>query len=328
MKTIRHWYSGPAAHVVFVVVMLALFPSGHSSLHAADKLFQSHDVVAFLGGEDTVAMNEHGYMELLLIQAASRAGVDARFRNLGWEGDTVFEQRRDLNFGTWSEQLQRAEATVLICRFGKMEALRGTEHLGAFLEAYEKLLDEWTRRTDRIILLSPTPFERAPGQAPDLASKNGDVAAYAQAIQALAEKRGIRFVDLYQPLLAGANEGRNLTRDGQHLNAAGHWTVAQETARQLGFETAEGKIQFDAPNQAVLPSQLERARQLIRQKNRLWFDYWRPMNWAFLAGDRTEQPSSRDHRDPSVRWFPQEMREFLPLIEQKESEIRKLIELP
>jgi hypothetical protein len=328
MKTIRHWYSAPAPQTGIVLVILALFPSSHSCLHAADALFQSHDVVAFLGGEDTVAMNEHGYMELLLSHAASRAGANPRFRNLGWEGDTVFEQRRDLNFGTWSEQLQRAEATVLICRFGKMEALRGTEHLGAFIEAYEKLLDEWSRRTDRIVLLSPTPFERAPDQAPDLASRNGDVAAYAQAIQALAEKRGLKCVDLYQPLLAGVDEGPNLTRDGQHLNAAGHWAVARETARQLGLEPAEGKIQFDAPNQAVRTDRLERARQLIRQKNRLWFDYWRPMNWAFLAGDRTEQPSSRDHRDPSVRWFPQEMLEFLPLIEQKESEIQKLIEQP
>jgi hypothetical protein len=45
------------------------------------------------------------------------------------------------------------------------------------------------------------------------------------------------------------------------------------------------------------------------------------MNWAFLAGDRTEQPSSRDHRDQKIRWFPAEMNQFLPLIETKEREI-------
>ena len=60
---------------------------------------------------------------------------------------------------------------------------------------------------------------------------------------------------------------------------------------------------------------------LIRAKNRLWFDYWRVQNWAFLAGDRTEQPSSRDHLDRTKRWFPAERERFLPLIEKKEQEI-------
>ena len=70
-----------------------------------------------------------------------------------------------------------------------------------------------------------------------------------------------------------------------------------------------------------MPDPSERLRQVIQAKNRLWFDYWRPMNWAFLHGDRTEQPSSRDHRDPKIRWFPDEMKRFLPLINQLEDEI-------
>jgi hypothetical protein len=60
---------------------------------------------------------------------------------------------------------------------------------------------------------------------------------------------------------------------------------------------------------------------VIRAKNRLWDRYRRPQNWAFLAGDRTTQPSSRDHLDPTKRWFPEEMKEFTPLIEAKEREI-------
>jgi hypothetical protein len=63
---------------------------------------------------------------------------------------------------------------------------------------------------------------------------------------------------------------------------------------------------------------------LIRAKNRLWERYRRPQNWAFLAGDRVSQPSSRDWRDPNKRWFPEEMEQFVPLIEQKEKEIWEL----
>jgi hypothetical protein len=66
---------------------------------------------------------------------------------------------------------------------------------------------------------------------------------------------------------------------------------------------------------------ISRLRQVIVAKNRLWFNYWRVQNWAFLAGDRTNQPSSRDWRDPSIRWFPPEREQFVPLIEAQEKAI-------
>ena len=49
-----------------------------------------------------------------------------------------------------------------------------------------------------------------------------------------------------------------------------------------------------------------------------WFDFWRPMNWAFLEGDRDEQPFSRDPRDNRVRGLAIEMQDFLPLIRRLE----------
>jgi hypothetical protein len=79
-------------------------------------------------------------------------------------------------------------------------------------------------------------------------------------------------------------------------------------------------------NLAPYPQGLEPLRHLVIAKNRLWFNYWRVQNWAFLAGDRTNQPSSRDWRDPSKRWFPAEREEFLPLIEAKEKEIDAFVE--
>ena len=68
----------------------------------------------------------------------------------------------------------------------------------------------------------------------------------------------------------------------------------------------------------------EPVRVAVAEKNTLWFRYTRPTNWAFLAGDRTEQPSSRDHRDLKVRWFPSELEQFVPLIAEAEHRIEKL----
>jgi hypothetical protein len=76
------------------------------------------------------------------------------------------------------------------------------------------------------------------------------------------------------------------------------------------------------------PPTLPGLHAAIVAKNRLWFHYTRPQNWAFLAGNRTNQPSSRDHLDPSKRWFPEEMEQWVPLIEAKEKEIWALAAAP
>jgi GDSL-like Lipase/Acylhydrolase family len=289
---------------------------------AAETLsFQSNDVVALLGGENVVAMQENGYLELLLTLAGSGPGI--RIRDLGWEGDTVFEERRDLNFGSWEDQLSRAGATVLFCQFGQMESLRGKAGLESFKKAYQELLDRFLIRTRRLVLFSPIPFERKPAPLPDLSLRNADARLYAKAIQALARARGLRYVDLLGPLEleAGRHPNRPWTRDGLHLNPWGHWLAARATAAQLGWSGPLARVTFQIESDTLTPPTLEQARRIIVEKNGLWFDYWRPMNWAFLKGDRIDQPSSHDYRDPKVRWFPKEMEEFLPLIADKEERI-------
>mgnify|MGYP006961368343 FL=1 len=90
------------------------------------------------------------------------------------------------------------------------------------------------------------------------------------------------------------------TRDGLTLNALGLETLATVVAG------------------GAVPAAKDELVVRVRKKNRLWESYWRPTNWAFLHGDRTSQPSSRDHADPRQRWFPAEMEGFKGLIETQE----------
>ena len=71
------------------------------------------------------------------------------------------------------------------------------------------------------------------------------------------------------------------------------------------------------------PTSAEKLRQAIRQKNDLWFRYWRPTNWAFLYGNRQTQPSSRDHTNPSQRWFPKELENALPQLDAAQRRIHE-----
>ena len=285
--------------------------------------FQTNDVIAFVGGEDVVEMQRNGYLELLLTVALPDHKL--RFRNLAFEGDTVFEQHRQLNFPSWEKQLERVGATVVVAQFGQAESLTGTNRLADFVSAYEKLLNRFTSGGRRLVLLSPTPFEKAPDPLPEPKDRNAILDVYVDAIRRLAQERKSGFVDLFTHWQPEPSQSSmpSISRDGSHLNSRGQWNVAREIFTALGFGDFWVTLGIDARSGAVSHPRPEPLRQLIIEKNRLWFDYWRPQNWAFLHGDRTEQPSSRDHRDPKKRWFPEEMERFLPLIEEKEREIWK-----
>jgi hypothetical protein len=104
------------------------------------------------------------------------------------------------------------------------------------------------------------------------------------------------------------------TQDGLTLNDHGAELLADIIAFYLGNNKGPD------PSEA----ELEKLRSLGMQKEALWHRYWRPSNWAFLYGDRTTQPSSRDHLNPNVRWFPQELEQYRALIDAKENELWKL----
>src|SRR5688572_15812658 len=105
------------------LVIFLFVPRG--TANTAEPFFKKGDVIALVGGEDMVVASEYGYLELLLVRALP--DYHLRFRDLACEGDTVFEQRRELNYPSWEEQLDKVGATVVIAQFGQMESLAGKE---------------------------------------------------------------------------------------------------------------------------------------------------------------------------------------------------------
>ncbi|MCA1963136.1 MAG: HEAT repeat domain-containing protein, partial [Prosthecobacter sp.] len=253
----------------------------------------------------------NGYLQTQLI--ASKPELKIKVRNFGWEGDTVFEQWRDggnyqnldpkraaaekrisAETGTdswrqqrdWRQQLKEVGATVVIAQFGQMESLNGVEKLTQFIEAYERLIEEFADEGRRVVLVAPVPFERSAA-----------LSEYTDAIRALALKKGLHFIGPIHTI-------------GPILDENGHREMAEQITKAFGLQTTS--------NEAV--------RAQVIEFERLWFDYWRPMNWAFLMGDRTNVPYSRDWKDSSKRIFPQEMEDFRPLLDQAERNIWAAIE--
>ena len=278
--------------------------------NAVGPAFKPNDVVALTGGEEIVAMGESPDFEVLVLRQPSLSTV--KFRNVACEGDTVFEQFRQLNFPAWPGQLKRIGASVVIAQFGKMESLQGVEAIPEFVQAYERLLEVFAADGRRVIVISPSAFSRPVIRAhlpwrdvPDSSARNDALAVYVSAIRELARRRGHRFVDWFSASRGGAD-----SRDGIHPGADGYRAMAAAIGIEFGFANPSGA----AP-------QLTSA---VVEKNRLWSNYWRPQNWAFLHGDRTEQLFSRDHRDTNVRRFLIEIEDYVPLIVRKEEEIARL----
>lgn len=256
-----------------------------------------NDVIASIGGGNLEAAQNHGHLETILTSRHPKHRL--RFRNVAWEGDTVYEQWRDVNFGAWSEQLAWLKASVLVVQFGQMESLDGVARLPDFIAAYEKLLDEFEKQTRQIVLVSPMPFEKpGPKLAPDLRERNRDVTAYSAAVRQLAVQRKHIFVDL-----SSLPADDRLTRDGIHLLPGAHAVIDHFISEQLGISISPGDVR-------------EGLRELIQEKNRLWFDYWRPMNYAFAFGDRMHVPFGKG--DPMLR---EELEIYGPILNSAEAMI-------
>jgi hypothetical protein len=269
---------------------------------------QKDEVIALLGGSEAVAIAEEGSLESLLM--LSYSAHKPKLRSLAWETDTVFRQDRPLNFGDLTLQLRRCEATCVFLMFGRQECLeRGESGLEEFRAALGKMIETCKAVTPRLVIVEAPPFEKSPPPLPDLSAKNAALAKYNEVLQALAEKHGAFF--------ASSGEGWNhqrpyrLTSDGVNLT--------REGAQELGLRVLTGAHLMERPDVTAL-------RPLIQAKNKLWHEYWRPSNWAFLYGDRTAQPSSRDHLNPQVRWFPKELEKYQGMIKTQEEAIWKQAE--
>jgi hypothetical protein len=175
------------------------------------------------------------------------------------------------------------------------------------------------------VLVAPPPYGNTGGLLPNLASHNRDLAAFVREVHALATRWKLPLIDAYREL-SGINEPHEpFTENGLQLSIVGQAAIAKAFAQELGFSALADKAGGLNPQTGTWSNPaFERVRQQVLVKDRLWFNYYRPQNWTFLGGDRISQPSSRDHKNPTVRWFPQEMEKYIPLIKAREEEISTL----
>ncbi len=323
--------AAPAAAVaeVSALVRPLVRPTIPVEAFASGFAIDSDQMIAILGGTNALESGRRGYLETLLTAAHSQHRV--RLRNLAWQADTVYQQQRPRNFyasnkpdyGERDGRIQ-IKADIIFFWMGQVESLDGLERIDEFTAAYSQHLDQIAEYTKRIVLVTPVPFSNPLNLEIDMKTRRESLAVYADAIRKIARDRKLAVVDLSKAFGSGDTPLPH-SQNGLHLSAAGHWDAAREFASQLGFAERVASIKWYDSDASLEPASAETLRQAIEGKNDLWFRYWRPTNWAFLYGNRQQTASSRDHTNPSHRWFPEELQKALNHLDSAEQQVHEAV---
>jgi putative membrane-bound dehydrogenase-like protein len=280
MMAHRHHWVRKGFLLSGAIVVLALVAAGPSPQASKPFVFHKDDVVAVLGNGLADRMQHSPWVEAAL--QSHLKGLNVRFRDMGFSGDTVKSRPRSKGFTSEEDYLRHVAPTVIFMMFGYNESFAGP---GGASE-YEKQLAELVERyrglrkkegvDARFVLFSPIAYESTGNpHLPDGTKHNANLAAFAQATERAAEATGATFVDLYTPTakLFAARQGR-FTVNGIHLNDAGY--------RELASIISQSLLGKPAPSPAALRGLYAAALD----KNWHWHNRYRATDGNDIWGTR------------------------------------------
>ncbi|MFL2867109.1 MAG: hypothetical protein ACJZ8Y_18005 [Pirellulaceae bacterium] len=185
-------------------------------------------------------------------------------------------------------------------QFGQMESMDGLGRLQDFEEHYRKLLKDVAQQARHIVLITPVPFEKPRSSLiPDVSRHNMALAEYVKVSEKLAKEFDATLVNMF------FDREKRRTGNGVHTLGGHEVLTATEIAFKLGVTPG------DIEDSALLDA--------VQEKQRLWYDYWRPANWKLLYGDDSRREFTRGGE--SYIPFREEWRKLQPLVALAEERI-------
>jgi hypothetical protein len=204
------------------------------------------DRVVFIGNTFFERDLKYNHLETALsLRWPSR---NVTFRNLGWDGDTVWGDARAEfgspadGFSSLAKHVADLKPSVLFVAYGLSESFAGPGGVDPFIQQLDKMLDMLSRTQARIILLSPIRHEDLGRPLPDPAEHNRVLQLYVDAIAKVAARRSCDFINLFD--LAGSKE-QPLTQNGIHLNDRGYRAATWTIERSLGLPPLQWEASID-----------------------------------------------------------------------------------
>jgi hypothetical protein len=271
--------------------------------------FKKDQHIALIGGSLGAGMDHYSYFETELY--LRNPDKDLIIRNMCDDGDTpgmriragrkspwtfpgaekfqpeVANQRRNTNDGTLETEdavLTRQKINLIIGMFGHAESFAGKEGVENFKAELDGLIQHSLSQkydgadSPEIVLVSPTAYQDLSAKygTLDVEQRNADLALYTQAIQSIAEKNSLPFIDLYTPtksLFAEAKE--DYTVDGALLNQKGYKWLSTYLATQLCGETDPSAL-----------AHRDLVHEMVKEKNWCWLSDYKVLNGVHVFGRR------------------------------------------
>lgn len=283
-------YTGMSrACMIFLGVLLV----SSNEISAQTFSLQEGDRVVFLGNSFFERALDYCHLETLLTLQWPECNIS--FRNLGWDGDTVYGHsraggRRRAVFGDAEEAFQRMIAhvrsvkpTVIFLAYGFNESFDGDEGIETFRDGLRRLVGELDSESTRFVFISPTPMEEGFGtklgdsSRKYVSKRNAMLQKYSRVLAEQARIGKHAYIDLFNTL---PQTGKPITNNGIHPTEEGYRQLAVIIGDELKLPPSQLHID---------PEQSERVRAAIVRKNTLYFHRWRPRNDAFVYGERKSE---------------------------------------
>jgi putative heme-binding domain-containing protein len=251
--------------------------------------FVKGERIAILGNSTAERMTLFGHFETML--HLNFPNLELVVRNFGRPAEEVAIQQRSADYTKLDDPLYAFNPDTFLCFFGFNESFKGPGGVEKFRADYEAFIDDYSKKyprddagsKPRFVLVSPMAVEDSGDPLlPDAAAQNANLRQYTAVVKAVAEKRKLAFINLFDSMaeLFAKEPGLQYTTNGCHLNQAGDERLGRVLVRQL-FGIGEEKPDFAT-------SQFEKMRAAVNDKAWVHMQDHRMLNgWYVYGGRRT-----------------------------------------
>lgn len=269
--------------ILCLISVTILLISNHEARGAQQHLkLNPNDRIVFIGNTFAERMQNAGYLETL---------IHSRFpdqqlviRNLGWSADELTLRPRSKDFQDHGHNLEDHKADVIIACFGFNESFAGKKGLAKFEADLNQFIDTTLeakyngKSNPRLVLFSPIANENLNRNGlTDCKENNKRIQLYTNAMQKIAKKKNVVFVDLFTPSKKLMEDGKTpLTFNGIHLTDYGYQQLAPAIDAAL----------FGPNHKSGSTVDMKKLRAEVLEKNlQFWYDY-RSVNGYYIYGGR------------------------------------------
>lgn len=278
--------------------------------------FRDGDRIVFVGNEFFERDADRCYIESELTTRFPDKNLT--FRNLGYSGDTVRADARNLcsgwavfgpadqGFDRLKELIEHIKPTLVFVAYGMNESFDGPKGVELFAQGLGRMLDMLSTSAPgvRIVLVSPIRHEDLGRPLPDPTEHNQDIELYVSAMGKLAAERGCLFINLFVDLGDGTKDAFHTpyTFDGIHLTPYGYWRTAMVLERACGYpprnypngnlaqkntvHLTDAMLPLPPPPEGSPKLLMEGSAALPGQARQVRFEHLVPGNYTLMSGDQ------------------------------------------